>query len=219
MVASVHRTAKGTRQGPAGEERRESLLHRGVPDLVRPDALDRPPPGGPRPRLPAHHLLHPDGRSRPMPRLPRNAPTPSKEKRTGRGGATSAFARHDDDWTEGNDRSQPSAPEPGRGPDEPVGLAGSFRLMVRPEGLEPPTNRSVVCRSIQLSYGRTVKERSAPRGQAAERAGFEPAEQVSPFTRLAGERLRPLGHLSGKGASPWRDLAGSYPPQGSSGRG
>ena len=32
--------------------------------------------------------------------------------------------------------------------------------------------------------------------QMAERAGFEPAVQVSPYTRLAGEHLRPLGHLS-----------------------
>ena len=27
--------------------------------------------------------------------------------------------------------------------------------LARPEGVEPPTYRSVVCRSIQLSYGRT----------------------------------------------------------------
>ncbi len=35
----------------------------------------------------------------------------------------------------------------------------------------------------------------------AERAGFEPANELSPVTRLAGECLQPLGHLSGKGAS------------------
>jgi hypothetical protein len=31
----------------------------------------------------------------------------------------------------------------------------------------------------------------------AEREGFEPSVEVSPHTRLAGEHLRPLGHLSG----------------------
>ena len=30
----------------------------------------------------------------------------------------------------------------------------------------------------------------------AERAGFEPAMEISPHTRLAGECLQPLGHLS-----------------------
>src|SRR2546430_11899314 len=31
----------------------------------------------------------------------------------------------------------------------------------------------------------------------AERAGFEPAKDVAALTRLAGECLQPLGHLSG----------------------
>ncbi len=30
----------------------------------------------------------------------------------------------------------------------------------------------------------------------AEREGFEPSKENNPLTRLAGERLRPLGHLS-----------------------
>ena len=30
----------------------------------------------------------------------------------------------------------------------------------------------------------------------AEREGFEPSAEISPRTRLAGEHLRPLGHLS-----------------------
>ena len=29
--------------------------------------------------------------------------------------------------------------------------------LARPEGFEPPTYRFVVCHSIQLSYGRTIK--------------------------------------------------------------
>ena len=32
----------------------------------------------------------------------------------------------------------------------------------------------------------------------AERAGFEPAKECEPLTRLAGECLQPLGHLSGQ---------------------
>ncbi len=32
--------------------------------------------------------------------------------------------------------------------------------------------------------------------KVAEREGFEPSVEVSPHTRLAGEHLRPLGHLS-----------------------
>ena len=34
--------------------------------------------------------------------------------------------------------------------------------------------------------------------KVAEREGFEPSVEVSPHTRLAGEHLRPLGHLSGR---------------------
>jgi hypothetical protein len=38
-----------------------------------------------------------------------------------------------------------------------------------------------------------------PAGLAeAERAGFEPAMEFDPHTRLAGECLQPLGHLSGE---------------------
>jgi hypothetical protein len=35
--------------------------------------------------------------------------------------------------------------------------------------------------------------------QMAERAGFEPAMEFNPHTRLAGECLQPLGHLSPRG--------------------
>lgn len=45
--------------------------------------------------------------------------------------------------------------------------------MARPEGVEPPTYRSEVCRSIQLSYGRRQKWRrewdSNPRGEVCPR--------------------------------------------------
>ena len=36
----------------------------------------------------------------------------------------------------------------------------------------------------------------------AEREGFEPSKRISPLTRLAGERLKPLGHLS----EPFKNL-------------
>jgi hypothetical protein len=38
----------------------------------------------------------------------------------------------------------------------------------------------------------------------AERAGFEPAMEFNPHTRLAGECLQPLGHLSWNGAAEFR---------------
>ncbi len=42
-----------------------------------------------------------------------------------------------------------------------------LKTLARPEGFEPPAYRSVVCRSVQLSYGRALK--------LAEREGFEPS--------------------------------------------
>ena len=66
-------------------------------------------------------------------------------------------------------------------------------LVARPRGFEPVTFGSVDRRSIQLSYGRMGVVQCR-----AERAGFEPAMGVEPHTRLAGECLQPLGHLSWK---------------------
>jgi site-specific DNA recombinase len=58
-------------------------------------------------------------------------------------------------------------------------------------------------RSAQTSQGRDRNDRDpGSRGhglkkqQMAERAGFEPAMEFDPHTRLAGECLQPLGHLS-----------------------
>ena len=42
---------------------------------------------------------------------------------------------------------------------------------------------------------------TSPNSCSAERAGFEPAMEREPHTRLAGECLQPLGHLSGAGAA------------------
>jgi hypothetical protein len=58
----------------------------------------------------------------------------------------------------------------------------------RPGGVEPPASSSAGKRSIHLSYGRSTT--------LAERLGFEPRVDLSAYTRLAGARLRPLGHLS-----------------------
>jgi hypothetical protein len=60
--------------------------------------------------------------------------------------------------------------------------------MARPGGVEPPASSSAGKRSIHLSYGRPTT--------LAERLGFEPRVDLSAYTRLAGARLRPLGHLS-----------------------
>ena len=46
--------------------------------------------------------------------------------------------------------------------------------------------------------GPIAAEAAGPRWEKmAEREGFEPSVGVSPHTRLAGEHLQPLGHLSG----------------------
>ncbi|MDQ5884676.1 MAG: hypothetical protein QG556_1016 [Pseudomonadota bacterium] len=59
--------------------------------------------------------------------------------------------------------------------------------MVRPEGFEPPTLWFVAKYSIQLSYGRIFF--------GGER-GIRTLDGILSHTPLAGERLRPLGHLS-----------------------
>ena len=59
--------------------------------------------------------------------------------------------------------------------------------MVRPEGIEPPTLWFVAKYSIQLSYGRNIF--------GGER-GIRTLDGILSHTPLAGERLRPLGHLS-----------------------
>src|SRR5205085_8516834 len=51
-----------------------------------------------------------------------------------------------------------------------------------------------------------------PRGSdGAERAGFEPAMEREPHTRLAGECLQPLGHLS-RGSGQCRAWASTRGP-------
>ena len=63
--------------------------------------------------------------------------------------------------------------------------------MVRPEGIEPPTLWFVARYSIQLSYGR-IFDKIGGEG------GIRTLDGILSHTPLAGERLRPLGHLSGQ---------------------
>jgi hypothetical protein len=60
--------------------------------------------------------------------------------------------------------------------------------VARPEGFEPPTFWFVAKYSIQLSYGRVLFF-------GGER-GIRTLDGILSHTPLAGERLRPLGHLS-----------------------
>jgi hypothetical protein len=51
-------------------------------------------------------------------------------------------------------------------------------------------------KSPQDDHGPESRGRGSYIAQMAERAGFEPAMEFNPHTRLAGECLQPLGHLS-----------------------
>jgi hypothetical protein len=75
------------------------------------------------------------------------------------------------------------------------------------EGKPHPVIAEIVAVARQLEQGRARGRTQANRdplssgrgsqlGQMAERAGFEPAMEFDPHTRLAGECLQPLGHLS-----------------------
>ncbi len=66
--------------------------------------------------------------------------------------------------------------------------------MARLERFELPTPRFVVWYSIQLSYKRMVQQWWWRRERDS-----NPRYRLSQYTRLAGERLRPLGHLSKAG--------------------
>jgi hypothetical protein len=64
------------------------------------------------------------------------------------------------------------------------------KKVARRGGLEPPAYRSVVCRSIHLSYRRVINRRQR-RGRDS-----NPRSTLWALNRLAGDHLQPLGHLS-----------------------
>ena len=68
--------------------------------------------------------------------------------------------------------------------------------MARPERFELPTAWFVARYSIQLSYGRNDWKGCALYIKNGGEGGIRTLDGLLTHTPLAGERLRPLGHLS-----------------------
>jgi site-specific DNA recombinase len=64
------------------------------------------------------------------------------------------------------------------------------------DGQKRPRNAQRKARSPQNDRDPNFRGRGSYENNMAERAGFEPAMEFNPHTRLAGECLQPLGHLS-----------------------
>src|SRR4051794_21368127 len=78
-------------------------------------------------------------------------------------------------------------------------------MSVEPGGSAPERIRTSDLRfrrpTLYPAELRARAEASVGGSRGAERAGFEPAMEREPHTRLAGECLQPLGHLSGLGGA------------------
>ena len=65
----------------------------------------------------------------------------------------------------------------------------SYRFMVRPEGVEPPTYWFVASCSIQLSYGRTLRGMQLSKDTGIQRSEQTPAESIEARKEGTPERL------------------------------
>ncbi len=72
------------------------------------------------------------------------------------------------------------------------------RLQMKGDSTMDAINASLFLRRARTGHGMNR------RGKLAEREGFEPSIRDKTYTPLAGERLQPLGHLSGIPANTCR---------------
>jgi site-specific DNA recombinase len=77
-----------------------------------------------------------------------------------------------------------------------VALARQLAQEAPQDAPKQPTVPQNVRKRPQNERGPVFRGRGSQSVQMAERAGFEPAMEFNPHTRLAGECLQPLGHLS-----------------------
>jgi hypothetical protein len=86
-------------------------------------------------------------------------------------------------------------------------MVEAFDTQQGPGGLDRPDSQSLSQKARRTTttpiFGAGVRTER----YMAERAGFEPAMEFDPHTRLAGECLQPLGHLSRGLASKFRRTA------------
>ncbi len=77
---------------------------------------------------------------------------------------------------------------------EPRSLLRRIAVVARAEPTRVARQATEMASRRAISGQRACRDRSPP----AEREGFEPSRELAPPTRLAGECLQPLGHLSGR---------------------
>ena len=77
-----------------------------------------------------------------------------------------------------------------------IALARKLAEEAAQDAQKRPTTAQNARKQPQNERGPVLRDRGSQSWQMAERAGFEPAMEFDPHTRLAGECLQPLGHLS-----------------------